>query len=160
MSRKNIHTFDETSISTLKDMLYSSDKDANAVAMEMLRNANLKDETTLSFITNLTTESVVDTYNKNADVMKELTEMFTGFIKKGILTLPEPVYDKSKEVRTDISMLETAMIEFKFGIRKKLAKEWLKKKTTDERKLEIENEINVINRYVANIMNVEYEDRH
>lgn len=159
--RKNVHTFDEESIKTLKDMLYSSDKDASAVAMEMLRNANLKDATTLSFINTLTTESVVDTYNKNADVMKELTEMFTGFIKKGILVFPEPAaYDKSKDVRTDITMLETAMIEYKFGIRKKLAKEWLKKNTTDARKLEIENEINVINRYVANIMNVDYEDRH
>ena len=156
----NIHTFDEKTIESLKDMLYSSDADSNRVAVEILKNADLNDKATFDFINGLVSKSTVETYNQNSETMKSITEVLTSFIEKGVFTFPEYSYDKDKEARTDITLLETAIIEYKFAIRKTLAKEWLEEGTTDARKLEIEDEINVLNRYVANMMNVSYEDRH
>ena len=156
----NIHTFDEKTIESLKDMLYSSDADSNRVAVEILKNADVNDEVTFDFTNNLVNKSIVDTYNQNSETMKSITEVLVSFIEKGVFTFPEYSYDKDKEARTDITLLETAIIEYKFAIRKALAKEWLEEGTTDARKLEIEDEINVLNRYVANLMNVDYQDRH
>lgn len=157
---QNIHTFDAQSIETLKDMLYSSDADANALAVEILKNADTSDEATMSFIVDIMHKSTVDTYNQNSETMKAITEVLVEYIDKGIIKFPEYSYDSSKEARTDIGLFETAIIEYKFAIRKTLAKEWLEEGTSDARKLEIEDEINVLNRYVANMMNVSYEDRH
>ena len=156
----NIHTFDEKTIESLKDMLYSSDADSNRVAVEILKNADLNDNATFDFVNGLVNKSTVETYNQNSETMKSITEVLTSFIEKGVFTFPEYSCNKDKEARTDITLLETAIIEYKFAIRKTLDKEWLEEGTSDARKLEIEDEINVLNRYVANMMNVSYEDRH
>lgn len=156
----NIHTFDEQTISTLEDMLFSSDSGSNAVAVEILKNADFNDSVTMDYILKIMHKSTVDTYNQNSETMKSLTEVLVEYINKGLIKFPEYSYDPNKEARTDIGLFETAIIEYKFAIRKTLAKEWLEEGTSDARKLEIEDEINVLNRYVANMMNVSYEDRH
>lgn len=156
----NIHTFDEQTISTLEDMLFSSDSGSNAVAVEILKNADFNDSVTMDYILKIMHKSTVDTYNQNSETMKSLTEVLVEYINKGLIKFPEYTYDPNKEARTDIGLFETAIIEYKFAIRKTLAKEWLEEGTSDARKLEIEDEINVLNRYVANMMNVSYEDRH
>ena len=156
---KNIHKLDKTSFTTLKDMLFSTDEGSSKMALEMLRNVDTKDGETMKHVSSLVEGSIVDLYNANSELMKEVVDVVVGYLKKGKVTLPEPTFDPNKEAKKDLSLLETAVIEQKFNIRKKLAKEWLKDKTTDERKKEIEDEINVLNRYVACIMNIEYEDR-
>lgn len=156
----NIHTFDEQTISTLEDMLFSSDSGSNAVAVEILKNADFNDSVTMDYILKIMHKSTVDTYNQNSETMKSLIEVLVEYINKGLIKFPEYSYDPNKEARTDIGLFETAIIEYKFAIRKTLAKEWLEEGTSDARKLEIEDEINVLNRYVANMMNVSYEDRH
>jgi len=155
----NIHTFDEQTISTLEDMLFSSDSGSNAVAVEILKNADFNDSVTMDYILKIMHKSTVDTYNQNSETMKSLTEVLVEYINKGLIKFPEYTYDPNKEARTDIGLFETAIIEYKFAIRKTLAKEWLEEGTSDARKLEIEDEINVLNRYVANMMNVDYQDR-
>lgn len=157
---ENIHTFDEQSVETLKNMLYSSDAGSNVLAVEILKNVDTKDKAIMDFIINLMNQSTVDTYNQNSETMKAVTELLVDYLKKGLIEFPTYTFDKSKEARTDIALYETAIIEYKFEIRKRLAKEWLEETTSPERKLEIEDEINVLNRYVANLMNVAYEDRH
>jgi hypothetical protein len=114
----------------------------------------------MDYILKIMYKSTVDTYNQNSETMKSLTEVLVSYIDNGLIKFPEYSYDPSKEARTDINLFETAIIEHKFATRKTLAKEWLEEGTSDARKLEIEDEINVLNRYVANMMNVSYEDRH
>lgn len=156
---KNIHKLDETSFNTLKDMLFSTDEGASKMALEMLKNVDTKDTDTMKHVSSLVEGSIVELYNANSELMKDVVDVIVGYLKKGKVQLVEPTYDPDKEAKKDLTLLETAVIEQKFSIRKKLAKEWLKDKTTDERKKEIEDEINVLNRYVACIMNIEYEDR-
>ena len=85
MKRKNIHTFDSESIQTLKTMILSSDKSANKMGIQMLKNANLNDEETLNQLQLFSQVNIMDWYEMDAETMKSVLDVFVDLENKGIL---------------------------------------------------------------------------
>jgi hypothetical protein len=86
MKRKNIHTFDSESIQTLKTMILSSDKSANKMGIQMLKNANLNDEETLNQLQLFSQVNIMDWYEMDAETMKSVLDVFVDLENRGILS--------------------------------------------------------------------------
>ena len=85
MKRKNIHTFDSESIQTLKTMILSSDKSANKMGIQMLKNANLNDEETLNQLQLFSQVNIMDWYEMDAETMKSVLDVFVDLENRGFL---------------------------------------------------------------------------
>jgi hypothetical protein len=161
MKRKNIHTFDSESIQTLKTMILSSDKSANKMGIQMLKNANLNDEETLNQLQLFSQVNIMDWYEMDAETMKSVLDVFVDLENRGFLVKEHKVeLSKTLDGNDIVNWMDVqiaAKIEKQFIARKVLAEEWLNDNCTDERKEVIEIEIHKINQYVADLLGIEYQ---
>ena len=157
---KNIHTLDSDSLSTLKEMLFSKDETAQNMGLVILKNCDLRDQETVNQLNILAQDNIMELGDLSPEVMKDLLEVFCVLEKKGLtLEQPKVVLAKSKDnndIVEHMNMVCASRIEMKFVERKKLAEEWLDEKCTDKRKEKIEEEIHKINKYVADMLGIEY----
>lgn len=159
--RKNIHLFDAESIQSLKEMITSKDSTASKMGIELLRNANLKDEETVKHLQTLSQENIMDWYEMDAETMKSVIDIFVELDNSGLLSEGHKVeLSKTKDGNDIVNWMDVkvaAKIEREFVDRKHLAEEWLKDDCTDERKELIEIEIHQINQRVADLLGIEYQ---
>jgi hypothetical protein len=160
MKNKNIHTLDNNSMSTLKEMLFSKDETAQKMGMIILKNCNLKDEETVNQLNLLAQDNIMELGDLTPEIMKDLLDVFCELEKNGLtFEQPKVVLAKSKDnndIVEHMNMVCASRIEMKFVERKKLAEEWLNEDCTDKRKEKIEEEIHKINKYVADMLGIEY----
>jgi hypothetical protein len=158
--KKNIHKLDSNSMSTLKEMLLSKDETASNMGIVFLKNCDLKDQETINQLNILAQDNIMELGDLTPEVMKELLDVFCELEKNGLTTeQPKVILAKSKDnndIVEHMNMVCASRIEMKFVERKKLAEEWLDEKCTDKRKEKIEEEIHKINKYVADMLGIEY----
>ena len=161
MKNKNIHQFDSESIVSLKNMLFSSDQTAVQIGLDLLKNADLKHDETVKHLQTLAEGNIMELTEMDAEVMKDMLEVFNKLQSRGMLVEGKQTIIEKKddsEVVKELSIFNASIIESEFIKRKKLAEEWLKDNTTDERKYELERQIHDINKKVADILGIDYSD--
>jgi hypothetical protein len=162
MENKNIHTLDQNSFNSLKEIIFSSDKVAVEMGMVILKNLDLNDEDTIKYVVELANSNVMDLKDMDADVLKDLLQVFITLRERGLeFETKGVVIEKTNdsEVVKELSLVNSSIIEEEFIKRKHLAEEWLNDSTTEEQKFEIEKQIHVINKKVADLLGIEYSDQ-
>lgn len=158
--KKNIHKLDSNSMSTLKEMLLSKDETASNMGIVFLKNCDLTDQETINQLNILAQDNIMELGDLAPEVMKELLDVFCELEKNGLTTeQPKVILAKSKDnndIVEHMNIVCASRIEMKFIERKILAEEWLNDSSSDKRKTQIEKEIHKINKYVADMLGIEY----
>ena len=162
MKNRNIHTLDESQLETLLEIVTSQDNDAVNVAVEIMKNLDLNDEETIKQLTKLASTNIIDKKDMDADAMKVLLASIIELQNRGLNIDRPPVVIEKKddsEIVTHLSVYDSAIIEDRFVKRKHLAEQWLKDETTEDEKYEIEKQIHALNKEVADLLGIEYNDK-
>jgi hypothetical protein len=162
MKNRNIHTLDESQLETLLEIVTSQDNDAVNVAVEIMKNLDLNDEETIKQLTKLASTNIIDKKDMDADAMKVLLASIIELQNRGLNIDRPPVVIEKKddsEIVTQLSVCDSAIIEDRFVKRKHLAEQWLKDETTEDEKYEIEKQIHALNKEVADLLGIEYNDK-
>jgi hypothetical protein len=162
MKNRNIHTLDESQLETLLEIVTSQDNDAVNVAVEIMKNLDLNDEETVKQLTTLASTNIIDKKDMDADAMKVLLAAIIELQNRGLNIDRPPVVIEKKddsEIVTHLSVYDSAIIEDRFVKRKHLAEQWLKDETTEDEKYEIEKQIHALNKEVADLLGIEYNDK-
>jgi hypothetical protein len=162
MKNRNIHTLDESQLETLLEIVTSQDNDAVNIAVEIMKNLDLNDEETVKQLTKLASTNIIDKKDMDADAMKVLLAAIIELQNRGLNIERPPVVIEKKddsEIVTHLSVYDSAIIEDRFVKRKHLAEQWLKDETTEDEKYEIEKQIHALNKEVADLLGIEYNDK-